>query len=199
MPINYKLKYDINAATHYNRAAQCLEVFNEHNNPNYLFYASLELRNCIERFLFEQLVLIHLDEEKLQKFKNEYRTKNFRRAILESEPQYYEKIEFMNIYFEALGAPFRIPEPDFDTIDTFYGRLGNYLHSLKMPSVSTESPEWWENFHSLLGDIMNFMAELLRYPQAHFKLNESGNKIFEDYLNGEKNREEVIISIQEDL
>jgi hypothetical protein len=197
MSEDFKFDYQINAAMHFNRAAQCLKFFQQHQKPDFLFYASFELRNCIERYLFEQLVLIHMEESKLEMFKNEYRTKRFRQAILDSEPDFFKKIEFMNIFFEAMEVPFKIPEPDFNTLDTFYGRLGNYLHSLKIPSQSTEDENWWKNFHSLLDEIMAYMSTLLSNPQAHFKLNEIGKRNFEAFLSGEKNKAEVIKSIRE--
>lgn len=197
MSDDFKFDYEINAAMHFNRAAQCLRLFQQQKKPDYLFYTSLELRNCIERYLFEQLVLIHMEEAKLEKFKNEYRTKRFKQAILDSEPEFFKKIEFMNIFFEAMGVPFKIPEPDFNTLDTFYGRLGNYLHSLKIPSQSTEDQNWWKNFHSLLDEIMAYMSTLLGNPQAHFKLNEIGKRNFEAFLSGEMNKDEVNKSIRE--
>ena len=143
---NYNFHYPNAATMYFNRAAIC--IHNAFNIPDgsYLFYAALELRICIERFLFEYLVIINTEEEKIDKYMKEYRIKNLSNAIYEAEPEFDSKLEYTNFYLAAINAGFQMQIPDKDKLNSYYGKLGNYLHNFKKPSETKQNQEWWNNF-----------------------------------------------------
>lgn len=177
--------YDISAHGHLIRAERLIQIFRRNSQSKILTYASLELRVCIERLLFEYLVLIQLDEDRLRSLDNFYRTKDFKSEILKIEPEFSLKIDFVNIYLrvihtfyglhgEVVNIPNRIIDPDFELLSEFYGKLGNCLHSLKMPEKTTKS-ENWNNLviHSVFHGF-SYLQEIVFSGQLHFKMNDKG-------------------------
>jgi hypothetical protein len=184
--------YDISANGYLFRTNRLLRLFGRTNNPKLLVYASLELRICIERVLFEYLVLIHLDEKKLKSFDASYRTKDFKSAIYEVEPEFTSKLNFVNIYLRVIhtfyglqGMEISIPKevviPDFDLLSEFYGKLGNSLHSLKNPAKTTQSSKWNQIVQQTVFESFDYLHHIVFSGQLHFKMNEKGYIHYEVY------------------
>lgn len=190
MPRNYNFHHPIIASMHFNRAVICLS--NAFNIPDgsYLFYAALELRICIERFLIEYLVIMKADE-KLESIMNEYRIKNLSRAIYEAEPEFDNKLEYTNFYLQTIGSDFDLPIPDMNRLNTIYGKLGSYLHNFKKPALSTQNQEWWNSFIQLLEESRAFLYEYFKVPRAFFDMNEIGLKLYQAYKDGSLSKEEI--------
>ena len=193
---NYNFHYPNEAAMYFNRAAICLH--NAFNIPDgsYLFYAALELRICIERFLFEYLVIINTEEEKIDKYMKEYRIKNLSNAIYEAEPEFDSKLEYTNFYLAAINAGFQMQIPDKDKLNSYYGKLGNYLHNFKEPSETTQNQEWWNNFIQLIEEIRGYLFEFFKVPRVFFEMNENGLKLYEEYKKGIIPKEEIAKKIK---
>lgn len=198
MPRNYNFHHPIDATMHYNRAIICLDKAFNCPDGSYLFYATLELRVCIERFLFEYLVIMNTDDEKMEKYMKEYRIKNLSNAILEAEPEFDKKLEYTNFYLTTIGAGFEMQIPDKDKLNSYYGKLGNYLHNFKKPAESTQNQEWWISFIQLLEETRAYLFEFFKVPRAFFKMNAKGLELYQEYKEGTVTKEEIAKKILAD-
>ena len=123
--------YDVTASGHLGRAVLLRDRFIKINPMQFGLYAALELRNAIERLLFEYLVLIH--GEKISKnLEKEYRADSLSRRIEAVEPELQKKIEYMNLMLRAVDMPLAVV-PNLDALSNLYGCLNNYLHAWKRP------------------------------------------------------------------
>lgn len=141
MARNFNFHHPIESSKYYNSAIICLDKCFNNPDGRYLFYASLELGVCIEHFLFEYLVIMNTEDEKIEKYMKEYRIKNLVKAINEAEPEFDKKLEFTNFYLATIGAGFQMSIPNKDKLNSYYGKLGNYLNNFKKPSESTQNQE----------------------------------------------------------
>jgi hypothetical protein len=81
MELNFN-SFEITADAYYERAAMILGQVDRTQNPALLFYAALEFRFCIERLLFEYIVL--LSKTKMSKSVEKlYRAKNLKKQIMD--------------------------------------------------------------------------------------------------------------------
>ena len=199
MSRNYNFHHPIDASMHYNRAIICLEKCFQIPDGSYLFYATLELRNCIERFLFEYLVIMNTEAVKIEKYMKEYRIKNLSNAILEAEPEFDKKLEYTNFYLATIGAGFQMQIPDKDKLNSYYGKLGNYLHCFKKPDDTTQNQEWWNAFIQLVEEIRAYLYKFFEVPRAFFKMNNRGLELYNEYKNENLSKEEIAKKIIEDL
>lgn len=69
----------------------------EINPLQFALYAALELRNAIERLLFEYLIIPHGKENISKKMEKAYRAVDLKKMIEEVEPELEQKIGFMNL------------------------------------------------------------------------------------------------------
>ncbi|MBK7228445.1 MAG: hypothetical protein IPH97_06205 [Ignavibacteriales bacterium] len=191
MPRNFSFHHPITASMHYNRAIICFQ--NAFNVPDgsFIFYAALELRICIERFLFEYLVIMNTDESKIEKYMKEYRIKSLSNAIYEAEPEFDKKLEYTNFYLHCIGSNFQIKVPNTNVLNNYYGKLGNYLHNLKRPADTIQKPEWWDEFINLLQETRAYLFEFIGVPRAFFKMNEKGLELYQAYKDESLIKEEI--------
>ena len=197
MSRNFNFHHPIDASMHYNRAIICLDNAFSIPDGSFLFYAALEFRICIERFFIDYLAIMKADE-KLESLSNEYKIKNLSRAIYEAEPEFEKKLEYTNFYLDSIGACFQMQIPDKNILNTYYGKLGNYLHNFKKPSESTQDQEWWNTFIQLLEEFRIHLFEFFRVPRAFFQMNEIGMQLYEEYKNDTIPKEELSKKILED-
>jgi len=192
---NFNFNHPIDASMHYNRAVICLDKAFSFPDGSYLFYASLELRICIERILFEYLVIINVDEQRIDNFFNKYRIKNLSKAILEAEPEFIKKLEYTNFYLTTIGAGFPLEIPDNERLNSYYGRLGNYLHNIKDPSKATQNEEWWNSFIQLVNEVREYLFKFFKFPRAYLNLNEKGIESYIAFRDGTMSLEEIAKNI----
>lgn len=187
-------RYEITAAAYFRRASANLSAF--HGDPAILFYSALEFRYCIERLLFEYMILIKLNniQKSMEKL---YLARDLKNKILEIEPEFVEKLEFINFYLSALDISEKVFIPDLGILNKYYGRLGNYLHLQKRPEKTCDNPDWWTNFTDLLPEIRDYLGEIFKHPRAHFELNEEGWKLFDKFKTKSTSEEEIIKEIRE--
>ncbi len=191
MARNFNFHHKIDSTMHYNRAIICLHKAFNTPDGSYIFYAALELRICIERFLFEYLVIMNVGDDKINKYMKEYRIKNLSNAIYEAEPEFDKKLEYTNFYLDTIGAGFEMKIPDKDKLNSFYGKLGNYLHSFKKPSETTNNEEWWNTLIQLLEEIRAHLSEYFEVPRAFFSMNEKGLQLYQAYKDESISKEEI--------
>ncbi len=191
------LKYDITSGGHFQRGLANLELFQKANIAPLLFYTALEFRCCIERLLIEYLGLMYIEDipKRIEKI---YRVKELKNEILSIEPRFIKKLEFINIYFEALNLPYRTSILDLDLLNEFYGKVGQYVHSNKYPEKTSENSEWWSSFLELLDQIQKHLYSILNNSLADFNFNQYGWEIFESFDSGEFSKDELIEKIKAD-
>ena len=197
MKMNFD-NFEITADAYYKRAAVIIDQFNRTLNPSFLFYAVLEFRFCIERLLFEYIVILSKgDMSRISKSMEKlYRAKNLKDQILELEPDFVCKIQFINLFFEAIGAQAKMKTPDLDSFEKLYGQLGDYLHAPKRPDKSVKDPEWWNHLHNLLSQLSSTLIDILRHPIASFDPTDSGWALFNKFKSGEIDEAEVIAQLR---
>ena len=191
MSRNFNFHHPIDASMHYNRSIICFQKAFEYYDGSYLFYTALELRICIERLLFEYLVIMSVGDEKIEKYMKEYRIKNLSNAIYESEPEFDKKLEYTNYYLNAIVHDFGIPSPDKDQLNMLYGKLGNYLHNFKRPSDTTQNVAWWNTFMEQLEETRAYLFQFFEVPRAFFKMNERGLELYQHYKDKSLSQEEI--------
>ena len=171
------------------RASANLSPFDTSRDGALLFYAALEFRFAIERFLFAYLTRVNGDIGKTQE--KLYEAGKLKAAILRAEPEFVKKLEFTNLCVKAIGHHLTIPIPDLDELDRLYGRLGRYLHAIKRPGETLQSHKWWTDLENLLREIEGVLAPVASQPIAGFSLNDAGLALFKDFTAGKKTEEEV--------
>lgn len=191
MARNFNFHHPIEAAMCFNRAVICLHKAFNIPDGSYLFYAALELRICIERFLFEYFIIMNTEEEKIEKYMKEYRIKNLLNAILEAEPEFDSKLEYTNFYLATIGAEFQMQIPDKDKLNSYYGKLGNYLHNLKRPNDTVQNQDWWNTLIQLLEEVRAYLFEFFKVPRVFFKMNDKGFELYQAYKDGSLSKEEI--------
>lgn len=188
---NFSFYHPINSSMRYNRAIICFKKAFDSFDGSYLFYAALELRVCIERFLFEYLFMMNVGEEKMEKYMKEYRIKNLSNAIYEAEPEFDKKLEYTNFFLSAIGAEFDLKIPDKDLLNKLHGKLGNYLHNFKRPADSTQNESWWDNLIHLLEETRAYLFDFFKVPRAFFNMNEKGLELYQAFKNESLSRDEI--------
>jgi hypothetical protein len=191
MPRNFSFHHPVISSMHYNRAIICFKNAFDVPDGSYLIYVALELRICIERFLFEYLVIMNTDENKIENYMKEYRIKNLSNAIYEAEPEFDKKLEYTNFYLNSIGTDFQIKIPNTGLLNNYYGKLGNYLHNFKRPSDTVHKQEWWDTFIDLLEETRAYLFEFIGVPRAFFNLNEKGLELYQAYKDESISKEDI--------
>jgi hypothetical protein len=197
MPRKFSFHHPITSSMHYNRAIICFQNAFGLNDGSFLFYAALELRISIERFLFEYLVIMNVDEYKIETYMKEYRIKNLSNAIYDAEPEFDKKLEYTNFYLNTIGADFEIKIPDTNILNSYNGKRSNYLHNLKRPADTVQRQEWWDNFIDLLEKTRAYLFEFIGTPRAFFQMNEYGLKLYQEFKKETLTRDEIAQKILE--
>ena len=190
--------YNIRPSGYFWRGKEQIELFDSDKDESHLFYAALEFRICIERFLFETLVLLKI-EGLSKKFEKLYRAKELARTIHKIEPDFVDKLKFMNVFLEALGLGNRIFIIDLNYLNRLYGRLGGYLHALKDPDLTTLSEDWWGDFNNDLRETEEYLESGIGYDIGSFDLNEQGLDLFKKWKNEKLSKEATIEIIQKEI
>jgi hypothetical protein len=145
------LDYEIDAISHWLR---CRDLLENATHIRQVFYASLELRICIERLCFEYLVL--LTHRKRDLTKNElaaYKPKDLFSKVLRESPLFSKVVDFVNSVFEVDNVSFRMELPDINWLHKTYGQLGDYLHLQREEMTQAKKIQFvrfvTESFHQI--------------------------------------------------
>ncbi len=184
-------KYGITAVDYLTRAFQLRQGYSIDGEVCRFIYAALELRCCIERTLFEYLVLMKRNglPKTMEKL---YRAKDLKKTILEEDQDFLRKLDYMNLLCEAGGRPERIAIPDLDKLGPLYGQLNDYVHAPKRPEETAEDPEWWARLQALICEAEGHLKTILSRPVGYINLSERGWASFEAWKRGEMTDAEVI-------
>ncbi len=186
--------YEVQHSLH--RAIARVEEFRSTRQVHLLLYAAVDTRLCIERTLFEYLVLIS-SENLPAKLERLYSATDLKKAILSEEPEFVRKIEFMDLFVKFL--PYENPVvvvPDLDLLSECYGRSNNYLHSPKRPDDTWSSLQWWTKLEQSLNSAIPHLIDIHSGLMSGMNLNERGEELFRKFVAGEVPREEVVAELE---
>lgn len=184
------MTYLIDSIGYYQRGRRNFELYKRNKIVDHLIYAALEYRMCIERILFEYLIVMRTKNlsKSMEKL---YRIHDLRKAILTLEPDFILKIDFTNLCMQAADLPGEIQVPDLNKLDQLYGRLGNYLHAPKKPHKTSADQNWWEKLFNLIIEVECYAGLLLVNPIGAMKLNAQGLTLFQQYRSGQISKKEL--------
>jgi hypothetical protein len=187
--------YGITAVDYLTRALRLCEGYSIDGEVCRFMYAALELRCCIERTLFEYLALMKW-ENLSQTMEKLYRAKDLRKTILDEDPDFLKKQEFINLLAKTADRPERVVIPDLDLLSSFYGQLNGYVHALKRPDETVEDALWWMRLKELLSKAQQYLESVLRQPTGYIELDENGRAIFLAWKEGQLTDVEVMESFR---
>ncbi len=186
----------INSESYFQKGFDKLKEFKE--NRELLYHVALDYRFTIERLLFEYLVLVK-NTDISNNIKKLYRAYDLSKKLLNIEPKFFKKLEFLNIYLECLGAKERIVYPDLDKLTKIYSSLNKYLHAPKTVEDSLDYSKTFYKLAEIIDDATYTLAELLSHPRGSIELNKKGMALFEQFSNEEISEEDVKGIIIEEL
>jgi len=115
-------------------------------NISALQYAALEIRNAIEQFWFETVVLSvgdNLDRKEYVKCKKNT-TKMYK--ILKKLTPDYDKLVIFNRAMFSLIETYKVTAWDLKKINKLYGKVSNFLHFQGSPDETWKKSEWFVDF-----------------------------------------------------
>lgn len=183
--------YGVSSEGYFVRGRENLMQAKKLKFASFWIYAALEFRCCIERILFEYLVIISKNNlsKNIEKL---YLSSDLKKTILGIEPEFNSKIDFCNIALEAENIDGEIFQLDLDILNTYYGKLGAYLHSAKRPEDTTENEGWWLNLIGLLNDVESYLIKIVTNPMGVVKINERGEELYRLWKENKITKPEVI-------
>ena len=174
--------YGADSADYYFRGQRCYDQIQQDAIPKWFFYTALELRNCIERLLFEYLVLFGREELTKQQEKA-YRATLLKDHILSIEPDFKLKLEFTGVMHQALSGV-GVYIIDLDQLSELYGRLGNFLHAPKRPERTVENPRWWGRLNETLQQTFGVLDQVYSNVIGSVTFTEEGQDLYERWKSG---------------
>ena len=189
--------YGLQPQEYFWRGEEMLKQAIENQNPHFLFYAAFEFRCCLEQTLKVYLELINPDSWSKTMAKL-YRTKRIKKKILSREPEFYKKVEFVDICIRSMGLK-GVHSLDLDAADKHYGMIGDFMHAQVRPDDTVENPEWWGRFVAVLRHTRDYLFDILSHDMGFIDLNEGGWELYEKWKAGDLTEEEVMDEFRQGL
>lgn len=180
--------YDVNDSL--NRALDRMEEFRRTGRAHLLLYAALDVRLCVERTLFEYLVLIK-STDLPGRIERLYSATDLRKAILAEEPQFLRKVEFANLFVQFVPHSKPVVIPDLDLLSQGYGRTNDYLHSPKRPDETWQNSDWWARLAETLSAVIQHLVAIHSGFMSFINLSPRGEALFEQYAREEMSAAQV--------
>jgi len=184
------------------RALERLADYERTNETHLLLYAALETRLCIERTLFEYLVLVRSGDipRKLERL---YAATDLKKAILREEPKFFQKLEFMNLFLpftpnEEVSC-LSIVIPDLDLLSRAYGHANDYLHAPKRPDTTWFSNDWWQQLLTITQQVVQHLVAIRSAPMGAIHLNARGEALFDRFVSGSISADEVRTELEQEF
>jgi len=178
------------------RGIDNVEEFHRSGNLYLLLYAALDTRLCIERTLFEYLVLIKSGNlsAKLERL---YSATDLKKAILREEPKFYKKVQFMDLFVRFLPYPNpRVVTPDLEKLSGCYGRTNNYLHCPKRPDETWTRVKWWAELEETLKSTIHHLVEIHRGLMSGMDMTVRGQELFDKFVAGDVSEDDVLSELE---
>jgi hypothetical protein len=160
-----------------------------------LFYASLEYRFCIERFLFSILSLVSGEDAVTRAHEKMYTGSDLSNAIRRIEPELMDKLRYVDLVLRAHDRAQVTAKPDLDRLSRLHGRLGGYLHAQKRPPETTWSPDWLAEFKEILQECDKYLGEVLAIDKVLAGM-PNGDLGYDKWKSGAISDEEVVAAIR---
>jgi hypothetical protein len=173
-----------------------MEEFRSTGRVYLLLYAALDVRLCVERTLFEYLVLIK-STDLPRRIERLYSATDLRRAILAEEPQFLRKIEFVNLFVRFLPESKPVVIPNLDLLSQGYGRTNDYLHCPKRPDETWQDSQWWELLTETLSALIQHLVAIHSGFMSYINLSPRGEALFERFVRGELSAAQVTAELAE--
>lgn len=182
-------EFPITAANNFKRAVNILNQVENEAEYYVYFYAALEFRYCIERLLIEYLFMLKCEALSKSRIKL-YKADKIVMSILNDEPQFFDKLQFINFYCEVLGLKERVyclKRDKFDKIKKIYFDLSNYLHAIK----NQELDEYFNSLEKLLNVAKDELNPIFQKNIGFISLSEKGLELFDKLMKGEINYDQA--------
>ena len=183
----------VNAYQSYDALGRALErkaEFERHRIFYSLIYSALDTRLCIERTLFEYFVIIN-NKELSRKMEKLYRATDLKREILQEEPEFFRKLEFIRLLAPFCGINEPIVPPDLELLSSSYGLIGGYLHAPKRPQVWGDR-EWWLRLKLALNETLAHLVQIHMGHMGKIDLNAAGRDLFARFSSGELSSDDLV-------
>ena len=188
--------YDVNDWL--NRALDRMEEFRSTGRAYLLLYAALDVRLCVERTLFEYLVLIK-STDVARRIEWLYSATDLRKAILAEEPQFLRKVEFANLFVQFLPESKPVVIPDLDLLSQGYGRTNDYLHSPKRPDETWQDRHWWQPLAETLSALIQHLVTIHSGFMSYINLSSRGEALFDKFVRGQLSAAQVTAELAEEF
>jgi hypothetical protein len=181
--------YVLTARAYFNRSYKLYPRTAEDNSL--LFYCALELRCAIEKVFYEYLSCLRRNslseaESKL------WSAKDLKSSVFAVEPDFIEKIDFLNIIYESRDIKYPITLPDVDRLSRDYGRLNGYLHALKAETSDVRNIRWWAELRTFIEELHGYAWPYCSQARIRLEFNNVAERLFEDYKAGRKTRQDLL-------
>lgn len=188
--------YDVTARGYFNRSFNMYR--RSFDDYSVLFYCAFELRCAIERVFFEYLV--HVTGSQLSKKAAKLWAANeLQSALLESEPDFFWKIEFFNILAVARKKwRYVIPVKNMFRLLRDYGLLHTYLHAQKTKSDLLKSPLWWHTFRDLIESLHRYAWRYCGGAKIRITLDDRASVLLQTQKERTLTRQQLVDKIRRD-
>jgi hypothetical protein len=178
------MNYKIDAESHWFR---CKELLDKATDLRGVFYATLELRLCIERICFQYLALLTLGKRGLSKSELKlYEPKDLFKKIQEELPYFGKMVDFVNARFEVCGEKIHMEMPDMSWFQQTHGKLAIYLHAQKQEMTSDQKRRFVDFVRRTCIEIEKYLTQA-----SIGELSDLGQSIFGKYVAGEITKDEM--------
>ena len=138
---------------------------NEDKFP-WLMYGAVELRYAIEGTI--RSVSFGLTGKHLKGFVNASKTKRLAQILKDHDKKFFTKLHVCVLIAKHEKGR-SVIEPDFKKIDTYRGKIGNFLHAKRLFETQEKFDAWASEFEACLVDGGHYMFQLFgNAPAGHF-------------------------------
>jgi len=187
--------YSIVPVAYYERYKRNIETHNATQDKSYLFYASLELRYTIESVFFCYLWILS-DCKLSEKQKKIWRAKDLKKEILEIDPHFPFRLDFIPLVSYMSNEFAQTAKPDFELLTDSWSHLGYYLHARKVVVTHNLPEEYWIEFKKVLAGPAHNLSLVLSHPFVNLQFTTEGDTVIERYASGQITSEQVVNEFQ---
>jgi hypothetical protein len=132
-----------------------------------LAYAAFELRCCLERYLFELLLLIRNKKPSKSDLKASANMSSLRKVIYSAaggKSEFERSLIFNRLYSQGLASPreYWISVPNIALMERYWSRLSEYCHRQLMPheTWSSMGNTWLLEGYRLLNEVEKYIWDI---------------------------------------
>ena len=126
-----------------------------------------------------------------------YSATNLKKAIIQEEPEFFRKLEFMGLFVKFL--PYDNPVivvPNLDLLSQCYARANDYLHCPKRPDETWQKLDWWAGLEGSLNKGIPHLVDIHTGLMGHMNLSPMGEDLYSKFVDGELSSDEVVAELE---